>query len=183
MEAEQGDVAIADDALGIDDEDRPPHEPARPQHPVGANDLALRVCQQRNGQPVLGAESLVRVERLRRDPPDRGVELVESVRGVAVRAELASAHWREVARIEGQHDPLPEVLGKPVGAAARPRELEVGRRVAAVDACHGPYPPLTLIRRMTTVARGVPRSPLAGSPSVPIRFTTFMPESTFPRMA
>ena len=108
MEAEQGDVAIADDALGIDDEDRPAHEPARPQHPVGA-DRRSRSGSASSGtvSPYLARNRSWESSDCGEIPSTVGVELVESVGGVAVGAELAGADRREVARIEGEHEPLP----------------------------------------------------------------------------
>src|SRR3954449_4014836 len=116
MQAEKGNVAVADDALGVDDEDGAPHQPPGPQDAVGPDDLAVRVGQQRHGQPVLGAETLVRIDRLRGDPPYRDVEVIEAIGRIAIGAELARADRSEVSRVEGEQYPAPSRVGEVIAA-------------------------------------------------------------------
>ena len=98
VEPQQGEVAVAHDSLGVDDEDRAAHQAAGAEHAVGPDHRPLGVGEQRHCEPVPGPEALVGVERLRGDAQHLGVELVQPVGRVAVGAELPGAHRREVAR-------------------------------------------------------------------------------------
>src|SRR5213595_1722745 len=86
------------------------------------------------------AQALVGIKRLRRDSDHVGVELVESIGAVAIRAELPRADRREVTWIEGQHEPASPEVREAIGAIAGPAELEVRGAVADVDPGHRPPP-------------------------------------------
>src|SRR4051812_13561222 len=129
VQAERVHVAVPNDALLVDREDRPPRAHHRPPRAVGLGDGAVLVGQQRDGQAVPRDEVLVGLEPLRRDPDDRRAQAVEVLGLVAIRAELLGADRRVVAGIEQEHDALAAVLGqseRSVGAL----ELEVRGLVA-----------------------------------------------------
>ena len=145
------DVAVADDALAVDDEDRPLHvaaagrvvqlgEPGqRPEpagHPVALADREVLVGEQRHVEALLLGPVLVRVDRLRRDAEHLGVEPVDPVALVAVGAELLGADRGRVAGVEGEDHVAAAVVGEPVGLAAGAGQLEVRCRVAYVDLGH-----------------------------------------------
>jgi hypothetical protein len=180
VEAQERYVPVADDARRVDDEDRAPYEAARPEHPIGPDHRSVRIGEQRDGEAVLGPEPFVGVEGLRGDPEHLRIQLVEAVGGIAVGAELAGANRGEVAGIKREHEPPTPEVGEAIGAPIRAGELEVRSRIADLDAGH---PGLTVTLRIATVARGVPASPLSGSPRVAIRFTAPHPELTLPTNA
>ena len=140
----------------------------------------LGVGEQRDGEPVLGGEALVRVDRLRRDAEHLGVEVVEVVGGVAVGAELPRADRGEVARVEGEDDPAARG-GRRAGRSAPPvpASSKSGALIADLD-----------LRHRTELARSLPGSivtssmvtacvgcSVAGSPSSPIASTTSIPSA------
>src|SRR6185436_3367019 len=100
--AEECDIAVADPAGGIDEEDGTSNEPAGPDDAVLARDLLAWIREQRHRQPMLIGEALVGVDRLWRDPHHRQAQGLDAVAVVPVRAELLGAHRREVPRIEGE---------------------------------------------------------------------------------
>ena len=116
---EQRDVAVADRALGVDDEDRAAHEATRARRRRRRARWRGRGRRAGHGEPVLGDEALVRVDRLGRDPQHLGVEIVEVVGGIAVGAELARAHRREVARVKGEDHPAAAEGGQPDASLPR----------------------------------------------------------------
>ena len=145
MLAGAGDVAVANDPLAVDDEDRALDIAAaghlvelseagqRPQpsgHPVALADGEILVGQQRHVEFLLFDPALVRVDRLRRDPDHFGVELVDPLAVVAVGAELLGAYRGRVTWVEGEDHVFATVLGEPEGLAVGARQLEVRRRIS-----------------------------------------------------
>ena len=128
VEPEQCHLAVAHDPVGIDDEDRAADYACGAENAIGADRAAVRVRKQRDGEAVLRSEALVRIERLRGDPDQFRVQLVQAVGRVPVGAELPGAYRGEVPRVEREHQPAATVVAEPEGAAASPGELEIGGR-------------------------------------------------------
>src|SRR5215207_7859311 len=140
-EREPGDrpVGVAQDALAVDHEHRPPVEADRTEDAVQLAHLLLGVAEQREGEPALVlAELVVARHRLGADRQHPGVERRELGDVLGVGVELAGAHGRVVARVEDQDDRAAPVLGQrvlavPLRRAVGALEREVGGGAAHLD--------------------------------------------------
>src|SRR5262245_59147434 len=72
-------VGVPDRAVAVDDEDTPTREAERTERSEQSGDRLVGVGEQRKLEAVLAGERLMAVDRLRRDPDDLRVELMELV--------------------------------------------------------------------------------------------------------
>src|SRR5712691_5154349 len=105
---------LLDPPLRVDDEGRPLRAPVCPPvvvlQPPGVVELVrgeILITQQREVQPILPDELIVRGERVLADAEDYCVELVELWEIIPERACLPSATRRVVLGVEVENDVLP----------------------------------------------------------------------------
>jgi hypothetical protein len=91
------------------------------------------IAEQREGQPVLGLEALVRRAAVRAHAEDDGAPLLELGVDVAERARLLRAAGRVVAGIEVEDDRPAAQFREPKGGAVVGLELEVRCGLAGLD--------------------------------------------------
>ena len=118
-EAGDRDLAMADDPLLVDDEDRPPARSGRRARRRPRATLLVLVGKQRHVEALLLSKALVRLDRLRRDPQHLGTEVVEPLALIAVGAELLGANGGEVAGVERQNELAPRGSRR-AGSSCRP---------------------------------------------------------------
>src|SRR5439155_16688196 len=104
-------LAVADDAVLIDDEHRALRDPLQADHvfvedAVVADRLLVEIAQQRKVVALRVLERLEREESVDADAVDLRVSLVEPCERIAERAELLGAHAAEGGGKKGQHDGL-----------------------------------------------------------------------------
>lgn len=129
--------------LGVDDVGDAPAERKQAHEGSGLEclgDLARRVRDELEGEPVLLGEACVAVGRVAADADDlRAMELDELLARVPERARLERSAGREVFRVEKDDDRAAEMISQPPGRAVRQRALDVGR-LRADRKCHASPP-------------------------------------------